>query len=1296
MSQAATPPESHAATLELPDAVRLSGKVIAVTGNNFELRDVRLVGGRGPQRMSLKKGTRATLMPQALRDAQGPIDRVGVTVRNVSGGVVLLSPDGVEGSRCHRALGGADTPAAAAKPAATPTPVAARGNALLEGFERTACDQLQPLWASFVGSLAERLNERSKAVQGGDPELKEAAITLAERSQDFIDGMMDMVRAHFDDLVPAEPERRQQWQQSAEGGHTLDLVDLEDFEDFLAIDRMINLGQEWYGEVLECLTVRLATAIDAPPLDVRLPVHIAQLCTTLQSLLAQADISHKATSAIFDAFLRLFMPRLENYYRILNQHLTKAGIFPELEEEIRLKGSVLERARARAERESVAKAPRPAQPAAQSAAQSTAQPSAEAQQSAETAAIAGVSDGGERRVPPASATIYQSVLDALNFQREALPGQSPPSNAPAASTDSVLQALDNLQRDSALRQELRDIGSLRQFLAANSDRFDTLRGTAGSGPDSINQLDLVDTLFSTIHTQMDVSEQLQPTLSELQVPLAKLALQEPRFFSDNQHAARGVIDKLAQLAAAGNFPNRMLEGKVTGIIEGIVAGYDRDAGVFDTALEEIDRLVQQQVSAQSRNVERVIRTQEGQYRLRQARAEVDNTIRQHLGDAEVPQLLLEFIQRGWRDLLVLTWIKQGTDSASWQDQLRTIDLLGEWLNEQQEQPGAGKSMQHGLEAGPFIDMLEQQVASELPANIELGPVLDELRMALSGEHPVTSCTLGDDDFNPGPSAAELQQRLNRTRRLRRWVKRVQQLKTGSWLSYRDSKGVRKRMQLAWVSPDLNHFIFVNERGQKVAETNAIQLARQLSRGAKPPSAADQMSLVDQSLYGTLESVQETLNFSRNHDQLTRLINRHTFEEQVARALRHADHKGSQHAVLHLNIDRFSLVNEVYDDVTGDQVLMEFARLLSQLHGSKMSTARLQQDSFGILLVDHDIPRATAAAEKIRADIENGSLEIENDLIRFTVSIGIAPIGQDSPDVDTILAAAERAMHQAKDEGRNRVAIATDLDADPQRARKQRRAERQDLEQALATDRFVLRAQPIVKTALRGGGETSHHFELLLGIRNNDGEIESPEKFILTAERHGFMTEVDRWVVREAFQWISRVMDAQKVVPNLAINLSGISITNDEFMEYLFEQISEFGVGTNRLCFEITETGTITNLVKAADFVRAFRNIGCKFSLDDFGTGLASHSYLRELPVDYVKIDGTFITGIHENRNDFTMTRSINDLAHFLGQETIAESVESEPIIVKLEELGVDYLQGWGVGRPRPLEDIAAELSSIEK
>ena len=336
------------------------------------------------------------------------------------------------------------------------------------------------------------------------------------------------------------------------------------------------------------------------------------------------------------------------------------------------------------------------------------------------------------------------------------------------------------------------------------------------------------------------------------------------------------------------------------------------------------------------------------------------------------------------------------------------------------------------------------------------------------------------------------------------------------------------------------------------------------------------------------------------------------------------------------------------------------------------------------------------AEKIRADIEASSVDIDGENVSFTVSIGVASILEHSPGVEQLLDSARSPCSMPSSRGVTRCCVSKKSKPRPALYQEDRTRTRQDLEKALATERFVLRAQPIVQTAVDGNGESTLHFELLLGLANKDGSLSSPQDFIQSAERYGFMSLVDRWVVREAFSWISQLMDAQKVVPHLAINLSGTSVTDDSFMDYLLEQISEFGVGTSRLCFEITETGTISNLVKAADFVRAFRNIGCKFSIDDFGTGLASHNYLRELPVDYVKIDGSFVTGIHKNRNDYAMARSINDLAHFLGQETIAESVENDEIVAKLEEIGVDYLQGWGIGKPKLLTDVAADLSSIEK
>ncbi|MDG2285155.1 MAG: DUF1631 family protein, partial [Alphaproteobacteria bacterium] len=661
--------------------------------------------------------------------------------------------------------------------------------------------------------------------------------------------------------------------------------------------------------------------------------------------------------------------------------------------------------------------------------------------------------------------------------------------------------------------------------------------------------------------------------------------------------------------------------------------------------------------------------------------------------------LCDLVDNGWRDLLVLTHVREGDESEGWQEQIKALDLLCFWLDQRLRGAEAEELIAQRLtEAEPILERLGQQISKALPICMIHEELLDEIRDILAGNLDAGLTDFSDQEWAATPDARDLRAKVEDLPRLRRWVKRVEQLEINSWLNYLDDDGQKKRMQLAWMSKEKDRFIFVNERGQKVSDMSTIRLARQLSRGMQPPSpsSSEKLSVVDQSMYQTLEHVQKTLSFDRNHDKLTRLINRDTIYDQIKRALRHSQMKHSQHAVLYINIDNFHLVNEIYDRVVGDQILLEFARLLAQLHGKKSSSARLDGDEFVVLLLDHTSEQAQRVAERICDDISSGSVDIDGENVSFTVSIGVAAIREHSGSAQEVTDAARSAMQHAKQEGRNRVAPYEEEHAKVADYRIKKSRTRQDLEDAISSERFILRAQPIKQTVLSDRSISTLHYEILLGVINSDGSLSPPGNFIQSAERYGFMSLIDRWVVRESFKWISQLMDEQKVLPHLSINLSGASVTDDTFMEYLLDQISEFGVGTSRLCFEITEAGTISNLVKAADFVQAFRNIGCKFSIDDFGTGLASHVYLRELPVDYVKIDGSFITGIDTNRSDYAMARSINDLAHFLGQETIAESVETDGIIAKLTELGVDYIQGWGVGYPKPLAEVTADLSNLEK
>ena len=1320
MPESQTQTVERPAKIELTDGTRLAGDLSILPGGSLLLSAARVL--RKPssgQQPMLEPGTEAQLVVDHAADdgATGPDP---VTLVEIKGDTLVLAFSDASGETARKiqmsltgARQSADTPEELAE-----------YPAILESLKRDSLAQLEQLMKPFLSDLANHLFDLSTQVRHSSSDQNifyDATVAIRRNKGALAADIVKQLGEFYSEPTPAQDS--QQGQTNGKDGD-LNLVDTAEFESSLAVDRMITRGEDMYHVPLEALLIRYATLEGEDPNRVRLPVHIRPLARAFQSTITAQKYPAPVLLKIFDFFTSEFIQELDSYYLRLNEGLGQHNILPEIEQEISAKGTLLDqgspshpviRKTPAAEAEAASKV---------EAGATGAQTSEEGPTLADMArSISGSSEGGQAPANSQQAkydNIYKSVIDALNFRRSAddtapaqahnydsapdgggWDGASLPAGAQGqqklANAQDIAQALGALQQDAQVRAAVEQGNSLREYLANNKQMLGGLKDTEGLTADSLNQLDLVDNLFGTIKSQLDVTQDLRPALGDLHIPLAKLALMDPHFFLDRGHPARATLDKLAQLSTSANFPNKALEGRIAEVVDQIVTDYDSDSAVFDTALEKIDKLVAQQERALSRNVERVVLIQEGQEKLQKAQQSVDKVIATKVKTDHAPRVLVDLVDNGLRDLLVLTHVKEGPHSKGWKEQLKTLDQLKLWLSEQEQGDANDEMMtQRGLEAGTMIDMIEQQLATALPTNVSHQRVLDELREIVSGDREVEFIDSSDSAADVSVEPAQVRAKIEDLPRLRRWVMRVEQMEKGTWLTYRDKNGQKVRMQLAWASEERDRYIFVNERGQKVADISNIQLARQLSRGMQPPAPADKLSIVDKSLYQTLEHVQKTLSFARNHDSLTKLINRVTLLDQMGRALRHAQHKHSQHAILYLNVDQFKLVNEVYDRVHGDQVLLEFARLLAQLHSKKSSSARIESDSFAVLLLDRNMEQAMQIAEKIRRDIEASSVDIEGEKISFTVSVGVVPIKEHSPEVGQVLNTARTTMHLAKEQGRNRVVQYEEDQSSASTYTQDKLRVKRDLEQAVATDRFVLQAQPIVQTRITGDVVEQLHYELLLGLANKDGSLSSPQDFILSAERYGFMTLVDRWVIREAFSWVSHLMDAQKVIPSLSINLSGTSVTDDSFMDYLFEQISEYGVGTSRICFEITETGTISNLVKAADFVRAFRNIGCKFSIDDFGTGLASHNYLRELPVDYVKIDGSFVTNIHKNRNDYAIARSINDLAHFLGQETIAESVENDEIITKLREIGVDYLQGWGIGRPKRLSDVAEDLSSIEK
>ena len=421
-----------------------------------------------------------------------------------------------------------------------------------------------------------------------------------------------------------------------------------------------------------------------------------------------------------------------------------------------------------------------------------------------------------------------------------------------------------------------------------------------------------------------------------------------------------------------------------------------------------------------------------------------------------------------------------------------------------------------------------------------------------------------------------------------------------------------------------------------------------------------------------------LSYHASHDVLTGLVNRREFENRMERALKSAKAHETSYALCCLDLDQFKIVNDTCGHSAGDALLGQVGALLKSKVRWRDTLARLGGDEFGILLESCTLDEAMRTAESLREAVRNFKFTWEERTFRLGASIGVVPISADNADVASVLSAADSACQAAKEAGRNRVHSFEENDIDLMRRRREMQWAAR-INNALEEDRFEIFRQTILPLQ---GPDTGAHYELLLRMRDEAGKIVAPYDFITAAERYGITPQIDRWVIENAFRWLVSEADEREKLAMCSINLSGQSLGDDKFLPYVIDQFHRSGLDATKICFEITETAAIASFSQANRFIQALKELGCKFALDDFGTGLSSFGYLKHFPVDYLKIDGSFVKEILHDPIDREMVRSINEIGHLTGKQTIAEFAENLEIINMLRSLGVDYAQGYGVSQPQ--------------
>jgi len=441
--------------------------------------------------------------------------------------------------------------------------------------------------------------------------------------------------------------------------------------------------------------------------------------------------------------------------------------------------------------------------------------------------------------------------------------------------------------------------------------------------------------------------------------------------------------------------------------------------------------------------------------------------------------------------------------------------------------------------------------------------------------------------------------------------------------------------------------------------------------------------------------EQKLLWNSTHDALTGLANRYAFEQRLDRELKLARRADVEHALLYLDLDQFKVINDTCGHVAGDQLLRQLSALLAKEFRDSDTLARLGGDEFSIFLKDCSVRKAVSIANRVREIIEDYCFVWEKQTFRVGASIGVVTINRANASRNEVLAAADIACYAAKDLGRNRVHLYQESD-DQMALRHREMHWVSRITRALQEERFVLYCQPIVPVG--GPGPEPPMQEILVRMVDEKGGIVTPNLFIPAAERYNLMQAIDRWVIRNLFQRLAEDRRNACYDKNLitTVNLSGCSINEEGFLDFIKEQFNQNAISQGRICFEVTETVAVTNLAQAAVLIEELKTLGCLFALDDFGSGLSSFGYLKNLPVDYLKIDGQFVRGMVDDPIDAAMVNSINQIGQVMGMKTIAEFVENDAILERLREVGVDYAQGYGIARPEPLEAIQPEQLQSRK
>lgn len=814
-----------------------------------------------------------------------------------------------------------------------------------------------------------------------------------------------------------------------------------------------------------------------------------------------------------------------------------------------------------------------------------------------------------------------------------------------------------------------------------------IRALASSNPELGQSLDqgawekvtLVDRLFEPLEHELGLNGTLREQLEQLRLPVFEVLLETSEFLDQQNHPARTIVNDLMRLCLAERSSSRNLEKTVTGIIDELVQAEERDDALYRTIGTKLRSLVERQEQSFQRNSERIAKTLEGKERLRQTRLGVQRRLNMLLAGKPVPEVMLEMLEAGWEQLIVLAVLREGPDSLTATSFINILEQIRLWLS------GDEASQELAFERELESEALVQLIDRELRTVGDVSPVravVTRLSRELEQHETVESRVLTSYPLNGEEPDEEPRPELEDTR----WARRAQEIEVGDWVEIALENGEKRRMRLVWGGRDVFRFVFLSPQGLSEVSYDYAEFVARLASGDAWLVSQGEIPFVDQSLFDIVQGVYKKLNFEATHDALTGCLHRHDFEKQLTQILAAMGDSPDGHMLMVFDIDEFNIINTTYGTGTGDKLLKHFAHLLQEhgnLHEGDCHTGRLGGNEFALLAGNMSVEGALDFSERLRTVFRQKSHVVDDAEFSATLSASVCPFDDTTLDAGELINQANLALKAAKRRGGDSIEMAR-IRADESATSGPQWVP--EIDRSIRDGSLYLRAQRIIPLA---EGDKGEMYELLLGLQNSAGQEISPQGYIEAAEQFRRSSRVDLWVVNEALGWMERNPETVEGIHTLNINLSGASLSDDAFLLDLESRLKQHPGLTEKLCFEVTETSAVSNLHYAADFMNEMKRLRCRFALDDFGTGLSSYAYLQKLPVDYVKVDGIFVRDMASNLTNYALVRSITELCHFLDIKTIAEYVEDMETLDLLKEIQVDYGQGFCIAKPRRLDSLLA-------